>query len=237
MTQTAPILLSISLVFLLGACGGGGSDPVTPAPDPTGMDPLAEVPETLEEGIWETACFPAGSPAASRRYVVTVTGTAFRFGDTTYGDQNCDDESALRDIDTQGTFAERLPEDGRRIEDGKPVDLSIDQVTLTPRLLQVAMRYNMTMLCDTVASEWVPGVSQDISGCVDETGTIDVDTTAPRTDFNLLLVDEGSTEGNTREARPDDRLLFGTVSSQTDPERRPTMVSEEVVFTRRAGSP
>lgn len=233
MISRAQSLPVTSLALLLGACGGGGGGPVSPGttdPDPT---PPTEVPETPVEGIWETACFPASSPAASRRYFMSITDTTFTFGDTTYGDAACDGENALREIETLGTFDEQLPEDGSRLEDGIPVDLSVEQVTLTPQLSQVATRYNEEMICAAVTAEWMAGVNQDISNCVDESGTIDVDTTAPRIDYNLFLVDEMGTP----DVRADDRLLFGTVGSQPDPDRRPGAVSEEVVFTRRPGSP
>lgn len=219
----------------LAACGGGGGgggDPVTPNPDPS-APPVGPAPDTLLDGVWESACFAAAPPASSRRYVVSVTDTVFSFGDTTYGDGACTEQSALREISTRGSFTEQLPEDGRRIEDGIPIDLAVEQVILIPRQTRVAQSYNELMLCGALAADWVAGVSQDISGCADESGTIDVDTTAPRVDYNLFLVDDDGTP----DVRADDRLLLGTVDAQPDPERRPLEVSQEPAFTRRAGDP
>ena len=227
-------LLAVVVLMSLAACGGGsgGGDPAAPALDTSTPPVVGPPPDTLLDGVWESACFAAAPPASSRRYVVSVTDTAFSFGDTTYGDAGCSEQSALREISTRGSFTEQLPEDGRRIEDGIPVDLAVEQVILIPRQTRVAQRYNELMLCEAVAADWTAGVSQDISGCADGSGTIDVDTTAPRVDFNLFLVDDAGSP----DERGDDRLLLGTVDAQPDPAQRPLAVSQEPTFTRRPGS-
>ena len=241
MKPAAPILLLVSSMGLVACGGGGGSDggvfpdpgtdPVPGTPDPGTPDPGDGVPLTLLDGTWESDCFATTDQASSRRYVLSVTDTVFTFDDTTYGDTDCGEDFALRSIVTTGTAVEQLPEDGRDLADGIPIDFTVEDLTLSPLIQQVADNYNDLALCDAIASEWVEGVLQDISGCADETGTIDVDTSVPRTDENLFLVDDAGTP----DARADDRLLLGAADLQSGA-ARPAAVGAERTFTRRAGT-
>ena len=124
-----------------------------------------------------------------------------------------------------GTFDEQLIEDGRRPEDGIPVDLAIDSVVLEPLQGQVADRFNVEARCGSM--EWVSGVDRDVSGCEQVR-----DSDAPRVDYNRFFVDDGGTP----DERADDTLALGTLGTQTDESNRPQGVNREVLFTRRLGT-
>ena len=244
------VLLALSLTSL-AACGGGGGDGSSPAvpandpgaPDGSSPDDTADrpepddtpdqsgtVPETALEGTWESGCLEAAPPASARRLVVQVTERLFSFTDVAYGDTDCSEESALREIETRGTFDEPIPEAGRFIEDGLPIDLSIDEVRFVPRQSIATRRYNDTLLCGT--DGWATNVSQSVDGCADVSALFGVETTVERTDYNVFLVDEGTALDD----RADDMLLLGTVQSVTDPGQRPEAVDASLPFRRRAGS-
>jgi len=242
--KLASILLLVPLA-LLGACGSDGGDDLATDPidtDPTpgeetgtptgGIDPTdsaapSEQFDTSLEGIWESPCLLAQAPATTRRYIFRVFADDFLLSDVTYGQTGCADGSELREVISEGGISEPVPEDGRDIADGLPIDLAVRMVMLTPRIGRVADDYNMLGLCDH--TDWRVGTPRGVIDCTDETGTVGVETAA-RTDYNLFLIDDRGTG----ETRDDDQLWLGTLEAQPESSQRPLGVNREVTFTRRA---
>ena len=198
-----------------GAGGGEGGNP----------PPSGEVPDTLVEGNWELPCRPVPNEdgVGSRSTALQITGRVFQLFEFAYGDTNCMNELWL--VTATGTFVEQLIEDGRRPEDGIPVDLGVRQVILEPLQGPVADRFNAEAWCGS--AQWVSGVERDVGGC-DRVR----DSDAPRTDYNRFFVDDNGTP----DERGDDTLALGTLGTQTDESNRPQGVNREVLFTRRPGS-
>ena len=240
-----PVALS---VFALVACSSdGGSSGGTGGGGPDGggsgngeggnAPPTGAVPDTLVEGNWELPCRPVPNEegVGSRSTALQITEQVFQLFEFAYGDTNCMNEIWL--VTATGTFSEQLIEDGRRPEDGIPVDLKVDSVVLEPLQGPVADSFNGDFggagpRCGI--TNWVVGVDQQVSGSdANPSGCDQVrDSFAPRTDYNRFFVDDGGTP----DERADDTLALGTLGSQTDESNRPQGVNREVLFTRRPGS-
>ena len=219
----------LSLAVALGACSSGsgssgdsGSGPGGSMPPSGGGGGDEPIPGTPIEGVWELPCEP-GSDGRFGDAVLSITERVFELNENAYGDAGC--TNLLSVLTTRGLLEEQIVEDGRRPEDGIPLDFVVEDITLQPLLSPVADSYNQLMLCGM--SGWLPEQIRDVSsGCPQ----IDVPA-APRTDYNRYVVDEGSDP----DERSDDTLLLGTLGAQPDELRRPEAIGSTVVLTRRPG--
>ena len=213
---------ALTALLLSAGCSSDGDDGNDDAADDMpSANPSEPAPGTLIEGVWESPCLPGdGGRIVSRRLVLSVNGQVFELFNDGFSRTEGDGES-LRVFATRGAFSEGLPEDMREVADGIPIDIAVEQLTLTPLLSPVADDYNAGALCGS--TDWVPGVERDVSGC-DEVD----DSEAPRTDFNRYFVDDGGT----LDVRADDLLFLGPLTASTDPEARPEL-DRSVAFTRR----
>lgn len=225
MTRTAMLKTAMLSVLLLAGCSsGGGGSGTSGVGSGDGTQTTDPVPDTLIEGEWETACaLSEYRDAVAEQTVFSVVERVFTLTENTFGDEACRNE--LWSLATRGSYVEQIPDDGQELSDGLPIDLSVNQVTLTPVLSQVSDQYNATALCGI--TNWSPEVDMDISDCA-EPGELTT-ATAPRTDYNRFFVNEGAGPDD----RSDDVLRLGTLDPSPTEAGRPMRVSDDFRFTRR----
>ncbi|MEE9322655.1 MAG: hypothetical protein V3U76_19595 [Granulosicoccus sp.] len=202
----------LSYATLLSACSGSGSDG---EPWPLSQPPADT---TLIDGSWLTECLLIGGNVPYQQITLAVTDDIFQFDNASFTDSACTEKA--QEVTTRGRFT--ALSDQATTVGGIPLELRIDQVTLTPLLSPVADSLNRQNFCGF--NSWVPEVSLDVSNCPDSP-----DFAAPRTDNNIYVIDNG----NTLDDFSDDTLFLGaSISAATD--EQPVDVDLSMPYSRES---
>lgn len=186
--------------MLMSACSSdGGGDGGSGDGGEPGFQSQSPGESALIDGSWLTDCLLIGGDAPYQQTTVAITGDIFQVDKASFTDSACIEKA--QEITTRGRFT--ASPDQATTDGAIPVELRVDQITLTPLLSPVADSLNRQNYCGF--NSWVPEVNLDVSNCPDNPGF-----TAPRTDHSIYVLDDG----NTADDPSDDRLFLSTPGSE-----------------------